>query len=123
GAAVLLLAGIPILLYVPPRVGWGLGIAAGNEPDKAVNFLMREGVGERLFNDVLFGGYLIWRRYPDRQVFIDGRNEVHEPLLHEIFASLDDERAWVRLLDQYRIDSALLRYPPALERGVSPVAA
>ena len=122
-AAVLLVTGIPALALIPPRIVWGLGVASGNEPRGAADFLAREGVGERLFNDVLFGGYLIWRRYPVRQVFIDGRNEVYAPLLTEIFGSLDDERAWARLLDRYRIDSALLRYPPALERVVTPAAA
>ncbi len=121
-AAVLLLAGIPGLASLPPRVVWGLGVASDNEPARAAEFLETERVGERLFNDVRFGGYLIWRRYPARRVFIDGRNEVYTGLLREIFAALDDRPAWERLLERYRIDAALLRYPPSLEKVLVPGA-
>ncbi len=119
-AVVLLLAGVPALLYLPPRVVWGVGVASDNQPSEAVGFLKREGVGRRLFNDVKFGGYLIWRRYPADRVFIDGRNEVYGGLLREIFGALDSGPAWEALLDRFQIDSAFLRYPPTLQRIVTP---
>ncbi|HXH29039.1 MAG TPA: hypothetical protein VNL37_08340, partial [Candidatus Polarisedimenticolia bacterium] len=117
-AAVTLVAGVPLLLYVPPVAVWGLGVAPGNEPRSVVDTLQRVGAGRRLFNDVRFGGYLIWRRWPEHPVFIDGRNEVHASLLREIFGAMADPASWRTLLDRYAIDAALVRYPSVLRKVV-----
>ncbi len=88
----------------------GFGLEPARFPEKAVDDLARRrGVGN-LFNDVAFGGYLLWRLYPPRQVFIDSRNEVRPDLLHELARARGDEGAWLALLDRYAIDAALVRY-------------
>lgn len=95
------------------------------EPRRVVDFIEAHGIGRRLFNDVLFGGYLIWRRYPGHPVFIDGRNEVYDPLLEEIFDAVNSGEKWKALLDRHGIDAALLRrgqmqkvlYPPSSPGG------
>jgi len=119
-AAVALSCAVPLLIVLPPPITWGLGIAPGNEPRAAVDFVEREKIGKRLYNDVRFGGYLIWRRFPGARVFIDGRNEVYPDLLREVFASLNDSRDWQAFLARLDIDSALLRYAPVLEQVVRP---
>jgi hypothetical protein len=116
-AAVLLVAGVPLLLYLPPRPALGLGMAAGNEPEAATAFLDSEHLGGRLYNDVRFGGYLIWRRYP-APVFIDSRNEIYGGLLRDIAGAMAGPDTWRALLDRERIDAAFLRYPPTLQRVV-----
>lgn len=78
-------------------------------PEKAIRFLQENRIGKRLFNDVKFGGYLIWRRYPEHRVFIDGRNEIYDPLLKTIFAALGDWKRWEAMLDDLEIDAAMLR--------------
>ncbi len=118
--AALLAAGVPLLAWLPPGITWGIGVAPANEPAAAVDFLDRERVGRRLFNDVRFGGYLIWRRYPEVPVFIDGRNEVYGPLMEEIFAALKEAPRWQALLERYAVDAALLRYPPTLQKVLMP---
>ncbi len=115
-AAVVLFSAVPLLALLPPTVAWGIGIAPGNEPAPAADFVARENVGRRLYNDIRFGGYLIWRRFPAHRVFIDGRNEVYPALLRDIFACSNDSRAWQAMLRRYDIDAALLRYMPSLER-------
>jgi hypothetical protein len=117
-AAASLLVGI--LFVGSNRVEGRDGYLARVAPEKAVRFLEENRIGERLFNDVKFGGYLIWRRFPARRVFIDGRNEVYDPLLREIFAALGTWEEWEAFLSRHRIDAALLRrhqmqpvrYPP-----------
>src|SRR5262249_14221690 len=70
------------MALVPPAGAQnGLGIAEGRFPVKAADFVDANLPDARLYNDVSFGGYLIWRGYPRRRVFIDGRNEVHAALL------------------------------------------
>ena len=120
GAVLVLLIAVPLLAVLPPEAAWGVGIAPDNEPVRAVDFLDREGLGRRLYNDVRFGGYLIWRRFPEHQVFIDGRNEVYPRLLREVFAAVNDSRAWQAFLEGHDIDAAFVRYSPSLERVVLP---
>jgi len=47
---------------------------------------------------------------PEDRVFIDGRNEIHATLLHEIAEALDDGRAWSALLDRYGIQAAIRKH-------------
>lgn len=115
-AVVVLLAGVPLLLMLPPRPSIGLGLAAGNEPSAAADFLDREGLGSRLYNDVRFGGYLVWRRYPRSKVFIDGRNEIYGDLMRDIDRSMKGPDTWKEFLDRHGIDAAFLRYPPTLQK-------
>jgi len=42
-------------------------------PEGAADFLSTTDIKGRMFNEWGFGGYLIWRLYPDKKVFIDGR--------------------------------------------------
>ena len=121
-AVLVLLTAVPLLAVLPPQTAWGLGVAPDNEPSRAVDFLDREGLGRRLYNDVRFGGYLIWRRFPEHPVFIDGRNEVYPRLRRKVFASVNDSRAWQAFLDGNGIDAAFVRYSPALERVMIPGA-
>ena len=42
-------------------------------PAGAADFLLRHRITGRLFNSYGFGGYLVWRLWPQQRVFIDGR--------------------------------------------------
>jgi hypothetical protein len=117
-AAVLLAGGIPLLLWLPPEPRFGIGMDAGNEPRHAVDFLQSEGIGGLLYNDVRFGGYLIWRRFPADRVFIDSRNEIYGDLMRDIAASLQAPGAWSAFLDRHHIEAAFLRYNPTLQKVV-----
>jgi hypothetical protein len=91
----------------------GFGFADRWYPDRAVSFLKAHGLlGGRLYNDVRFGGWLILDGYPERQVFLDDRNEIHEPLLREIWEifATSNVAAWEDLLERWHIDTVLLRY-------------
>jgi hypothetical protein len=46
-------------------------------PVEAVNFLEQHHLPGRIFNSYDFGGYLIWRLYPEYRVFVDGRADVY----------------------------------------------
>jgi hypothetical protein len=121
-AGVVVLSAIPVFLFLPPRPSLGLGIDPSNQAAGAVEFLEREGVGRRMYNDVRFGGYLIWRRHPEHRVFIDGRNELYPDLMHDIADGMQDAPRWNALLERHGIDSAFLRYPPTLQKVQYPAA-
>ncbi len=113
--AVVLALVLAASMAAAPWPRFGFGFAENYFPKEACSFLERENLpGARLYNDVRFGGYLINRYFPPRGVFLDDRNEIHEPLLRrfwEIFQR-SDVRAWNALLAQFKIDSALVRYHP-----------
>ncbi len=53
--------------------GFGLGVSEKRLPVGACDYLDRAPLKGRLYNVYEWGGYLIWRFWPDRKVFIDGR--------------------------------------------------
>ena len=42
-------------------------------PENITAYLERNPVSGEMFNDIRYGGYLIWHLYPQKKVFIDGR--------------------------------------------------
>jgi hypothetical protein len=106
-----------------PRQGpysFGLGLEPNRYPVEAAERIARWDDLGPLYNDVAFGGYLLWRLYPPRQAFIDGRNEVNPALLREVARGRSDSRAWSELLSRYGIDGALVRYDERLRKVVRP---
>ncbi len=57
------------------RAGFG---EAPVHPKEAVNFIIANGIKGNGFNNFSFGGYLIWRAWPEFKVFIDGRTSVYD---------------------------------------------
>jgi hypothetical protein len=70
-----------------------------------------------MFNDGLWGGYLIWATGPRRRVFIDGRFDIYEysGVLIDYYnvVTLHDNPEVI--FTKYHVDSALLPRGPAIE--------
>jgi hypothetical protein len=106
---------LSVAVLVRPWPEAGLGFADRHYPDRAYAFLTEHGlIDGNLYNDVRFGGWLCLHAFPEHRIFIDDRNEIHEPLLREIWQILSssDVRAWDRLLERWEVDTVLLRYHP-----------
>jgi len=104
---------IAVALVTAPSYRFRLGFADRFYPDRACAFIDEHGLlTGAMYNDVRFGGYLIDRNYPPLQVFLDDRNEIHEPLLREIYEmyQASDVAGWRQMLDRYEIEVALIRY-------------
>lgn len=76
-----------------------------------VRFLGESDLTGHMFNSYDLGGYLLWRFYPERQVFIDSRGmdaNVHNDWLAIASASPEivagGKRKYLDLLDRYAID-------------------
>lgn len=48
-----------------------------NYPRAAVTYLADHHLPPNLLNDYTFGGYMIWRLYPDYKVYVDGRADLY----------------------------------------------
>jgi hypothetical protein len=102
--------------------GVGLGIARGDVfqlrpalwkyPSGAADFLRDHQITGRIFNTYEYGGYLMWKLGPERQVFIDGRalNESLYPDYQQIanYADAPGGKTVEQLLAQYGFDVILM---------------
>jgi hypothetical protein len=104
---------IILTVYFPFEHGIG---EASYFPDGIVRFVKQRDLRGHMLNSYSFGGYLIWNLFPERRVFIDGRNEVYLPLLERLKVAKTDSRAWNALLHDEQIEYALLEYVDDLDR-------
>ncbi len=113
---VLMAAAGVLLFFIFWRSPFEFGVGqASYFPDKIVRFTRERNLQGHMLNSYAFGGYLIWHLYPERKVFIDGRNEVYLPLIKNIVESRADSRKWKKFLNDYQIEYALLNYVDQLE--------
>ena len=97
-------------------------------PEQAVTFIKNNKLQGRLFNFYDWGGFLIWRFYPDKVVFVDGRG-LSQRALFQYFSVIGADRSKIAgvpvyqaVLDAYSIQTILI---PGTERngGLVPLIA
>ena len=77
-------------------------------PVHAVNFLLQRGNRESVFSLDSYGGYLIYRLYPNVKVFIDDRHDFYgEEYLKTYLRVLHAEPGWENVLDQLNVNLAI----------------
>ncbi len=80
-------------------------------PVAAVDFIETHRVPGPIFNKYGWGGYLIFRLYPDYRVFADGRADVYgDEFLFQMVDTFDAHTAWRAPLDRYGVRTVLI--PP-----------
>jgi hypothetical protein len=80
-------------------------------PQAAVASLRSAGHVERLFAYYDWGGYAIWKLYPDYQVFVDGRADLYgDALLSQFKTAIQLHTGWREVLDRWRVEAVLV--PP-----------
>lgn len=83
---------------------------ARSYPAEGVAYLQAHGLEGNLFNEYAWGGYLIYRLYPQRPVFIDGRADVYGDALMESYRQVAGVTpGWRDVLDRYDVRVALVR--------------
>lgn len=93
------------------RVKSGMfGVTPNAFPEKTADFILKEKPPGRLFNLFNYGSYLIWRLYPQYQVFIDGRTELYGDAFLKTYRKIcaGDKQAIFGFLDDYAINTVLL---------------
>ncbi len=88
-------------------------------PVECTQYIKDSGLQGRMFNTYRWGGYLIWRLWPQHKVMVDGRADV---MGHDLV--MDWQRAhkfnegWEKVLDDYKIDYAVIVSSAPLVRGL-----
>jgi hypothetical protein len=84
-------------------------------PAAAVDFIRNQKPPQPIYNEYTWGGYLIWRLFPDYRVYIDGRADVYgDRLVEEWLETHDGKAAWRKPLDRYGIRTVWVKPDVAL---------
>ncbi|NWF62846.1 MAG: hypothetical protein HXY38_00945 [Chloroflexi bacterium] len=78
-------------------------------PVQSVDWLLANPQTGNMFNHFPWGGYLLYRAYPDYRVFIDGQTDFYgESLTREYEAVISLSQGWQGILEKYAIDWAIV---------------
>lgn len=78
-------------------------------PVEAVNWLEQNPQEGEMFNYFTWGGYLLYRQWPQHLVFIDGQTDFYgEALTREYQKVLNLEEGWPAVLDDHNVDWVIL---------------
>lgn len=85
------------------------GFGAAPPAAGAFDFLDRVPLQGNMFNTYTIGGYAVYRSYPGRRTFVDGRNvEYGRDLLYDVQQSAGDPQIWQRLSDRFDFTYAVV---------------
>lgn len=83
------------------------GLATERFPVSATEFVKEQRLPRNLFNSYPWGGYLMWRLYPDYLVFFDARQDSPE-MFAEGYNIEGGHRSWQQLLHKYDVNTLVL---------------
>jgi hypothetical protein len=90
-------------------------VEAEEFPAAAVNYLRDHQLPQPIFNEYAWGGYLIWKLYPDYHVYIDGRADVYGDDLVKEFLDVNNGRpGWQESLERHGIQTVIVKSDAAL---------
>jgi hypothetical protein len=80
-----------------------------NFPKAAINWISKNQPKGNLFNSYNWGGYIIWRLYPQYQVYIDGRADVYGDIFINNYVNIYRAKpGWEQTFDSYSINLVLI---------------
>lgn len=100
---------------VQQHLQFGVEPTTESLPVTGADFIERTQLPGPVFNNQPWGGYLIYRWYPQRRVFIDGRIDMYGPAVtHEYLQVATIKPEWRTVLDKYRVQTVLIEKNSAL---------
>jgi hypothetical protein len=83
-------------------------------PVDAVEFLKKEKIEGKVFNDDVFGSYMIYAAWPEYEVFFDGRDMYGKERTEDYLKVTGVERGWEDVLKKYDITWVIYHNESAL---------
>ena len=81
-------------------------------PQRAVALLQASAQPQRIFVYYDWGGYAIWKLYPEYRVFVDGRADLYgDGLLRQFKTAMQLRTGWRDVLDRWKVETVLV--PPS----------
>ena len=87
------------------------GVGSLSYPEKAVDFIEANNIKGNVLNDFNSGAYFIWRLFPEKKVFIDGRTEMYSHWFFKEYNEIfKDEKKIEEITSRYDINCILISY-------------
>jgi hypothetical protein len=81
-------------------------------PQRAIALLQASAQPQRIFVYYDWGGYAIWKLYPEYRVFVDGRADLYgDDLLRQFKTAMQLRTGWRDVLDSWKVEAVLV--PPS----------
>ncbi len=78
-------------------------------PVQAMDWLKLHPQGNRMFNEFNWGGYILYRTWPQQQVFLDSQSDFYgESLMRDYEQMMTTQGNWEKLLGKYQVDWAIV---------------
>jgi hypothetical protein len=88
-------------------------------PVAATRFIRTHDLKGPVFNDYNFGGYLLWKAWPELPVFVDGRIEVYRGRVLDDYLAVSEARSgWEEIVRRYGITFFVIRPDRPLARAL-----
>jgi hypothetical protein len=118
GGAVLLLAAVSgywVAMARLPTNPLRLDLQEGRYPARTMAFIRENRLPPPLFSVYAWGGYELWRLYPDYRVFMDGRTHVYgSDVLKDFLEVAHVGPRWPIVLDKWQVQTILALRPSPL---------
>ncbi len=114
---------LAVFQFVPdPQYKFGYGRYPGFYPAGVFAFLEREVPSQNLFNEMRYGGPLLWENYPKFKPFVDGRGDAYAVSFWEkaYLPVINQSPGWREILMRWQVTAMLLPIP--LNRQLPPLA-
>ena len=86
-------------------------------PVQAVDWLFENKQEGNMFNNFIWGGYILYRMWPSERVFIDGQTDFYgEDLLREYLDTMYVKEGWEATLDKYKVSWIIARMDDPLSK-------
>ncbi len=107
------IAALPFLFvlhqYRTDDMGYkSVGIYRSIYPDRAIDFILKHKMKGNIYNEMNFGGALIFLGYPEIRDFIDTRLTPEKVLLPKVANAMESPQAFQSLMHEYNVTYALI---------------
>ena len=115
GLLVLIVALAGVKVYLPLRPGFNEALQRERLPVGAIEWIRANLPQGRMFNHYNWGGYLIWRLWPDYRVFVDGRTYLYgDEILYDYVEIQATGPHCEELLGEYEVSFVVTKAGDAL---------
>jgi hypothetical protein len=98
------------IYWVAPSLSLRNGFLPEKFPVRAVDFLESHPVKGNMFNEFTWGGYLLYRLWPEQKVFIDGQTDFYgEKLTRDYDAIYNSQPGYEQLMQRYKVDWVIIQ--------------
>lgn len=105
--SLILLGTVSFLYYYPvDRVLYG--DPESGLPSGATGYLQESEMGGNMFNYYRWGGYAIWKLYPEHRVFVDGRADLYGEFIYDYAKVARLEPGWYDVLEEHDVGFVLI---------------